>query len=125
MKILFVGERRSPTAKRMKVRWEDGRLAAKQLFDAFEACGFDREAAQFTNLFERGGAAAVEAHLGQGGQIVAMGRQVQRELESWGWKPGLDFVPLVHPAARGAVRRKSAYAAAVKVALTAVRAWDR
>lgn len=30
--LMFVGERRSQSAIRMDVPWEDGRLAAKQLF---------------------------------------------------------------------------------------------
>lgn len=37
MLLVFVGERRSPAAIRMGVRWPDGRLAAKQLFDALRA----------------------------------------------------------------------------------------
>ena len=37
MKVLFVVEKRSPSAIRMGVTWEDKRLASKQLFDAFEA----------------------------------------------------------------------------------------
>jgi len=39
--MLFVGEKRSDTAKRMGVTWEDGRLATKQLFDALRDNGVD------------------------------------------------------------------------------------
>lgn len=35
--FLFVGERPSPKAATMGVTWRDGRLAAKQLFDALVA----------------------------------------------------------------------------------------
>ena len=46
-KILFVGENRSHLAKKMNVTWKDGRLAAKQLFDALDAIGFPRTLASF------------------------------------------------------------------------------
>lgn len=111
MKATFVGERRSPTAERMDVRWEDGRLAAKQLFDAIVACGHSPQAFAYMNLFERG---AIK-RLAVGGTLIAMGRKVQAELT----RRGIAFVPLVHPAARGAIRRKDRYIAEVRTALDA------
>ena len=53
-KVIFVGEEPSQTAIRMGVTWKDGRLAGKQLFDAFEANGFDPGKAFFINLFKDG-----------------------------------------------------------------------
>jgi hypothetical protein len=117
-KILFVGERRSRTARRMKVRWEDGRLAAKQLFDAFDACGFPQHRAAFVNLFEPRGLALVCAAHHLGVPVIAMGRKVQRELT----KRDMRFVPMVHPAARGAIRRKACYAQHVQEQLRAAGA---
>jgi hypothetical protein len=112
---MFVGERRSPTAKRMKVRWEDGRLAAKQLFDAFDAIGFLKNSARFVNLYERGGFPAVRAAAEAGHAVIAMGKRVQKGLRV----VGIPFTPLVHPAARGAVRKKEVYFEEVRRALTA------
>lgn len=37
--FLFIGEKRSDRAISMKVRWEDGCLAASTLFKALLACG--------------------------------------------------------------------------------------
>ena len=50
-RFLFVGERRSPIAIKMNVTWENGRLAAKQLFDALSSCGISGEKQIFVNLF--------------------------------------------------------------------------
>ena len=52
--MLFVGEERSELAKKMNVTWKDGRLAAKQLFDAFDYCGIDKNKQEFCNWFEGG-----------------------------------------------------------------------
>jgi hypothetical protein len=101
--ILFVGERRSDLAKRKGVRWEDGRLAAKQLFDALVGCGIDPKAHAYVNLFEPGGLTRVRRH---DGPIVGLGRLVQRTLTA----NRIPHVRLVHPAARGAIRRKEVYA---------------
>jgi hypothetical protein len=107
MTILFVGERRSSLAIRMGVRWENGRLAAKQLFDALKACGLEPSAHRYTNWFEWGGKKAVRLHEGP---IVAMGRKVQRELV----RRGITHTPMIHPAARGLIRKKERYIAHVR-----------
>lgn len=103
--LLFVGERRSPAAVRMGVRWQDGRLAAKQLFDALRAAGFDPERCEFVNWWERGSHQRVGEHIRRGGLVVAMGRKVQRALK----KTGVAHLGIVHPAARGAIRKKERY----------------
>lgn len=115
--VLFVGERRSATARRMGVTWKDGRLAAKQLFDAFDAVGFPRWRADFCNLFEDGGRAQVISALLCGKPIVAMGQKVHDELSKWcilHWE-------LVHPAARGAIRNKQRYADHLRRVLTRMK----
>ena len=116
-KILFVGERRSPTAIRMRVRWEDGRLAAKQLFDAFDAIDFNKDRAVFVNLFEPKGERLVRFARSLDVPVVAMGRKVQDKLA----KLGLHFTPMVHPAARGAIRRKDLYTDHVRQVIERVR----
>jgi hypothetical protein len=112
MTILFVGERRSSLAIHMGVRWENGRLAAKQLFDALKACGLDPADHRYTNWFERGGKKIVRLHEGP---IVAMGRKVQREMTC----RGLSHFAMTHPAARGLIRKKERYIAHVRRTLRA------
>ncbi|SRR6266550_4602173 len=104
MKVLFVGEKRSPTAIRRGFRWEHGRLAAKQLFDALDALSFPRESCVFANAYERGHITKIASHRGP---IVAMGLKAQEKLAGL----GIGFVPMIHPAARGKIRGKAAYKA--------------
>jgi hypothetical protein len=104
--VLFVGERRSDTAKRMGVRWEDRALASKQLHDAFDAIGFDSLRARFINICTPGAAKVVYAHKGT---IVGMGAVAQL----WLAKRGIVHRPMIHPAARGKIRAKATYAAHV------------
>jgi hypothetical protein len=116
-KILFVGERRSPTAVRKGWRWTDGRLAAKQLFDAFNAIAFPVEQAVFVNLFEPGALRCVRTVEQCGVPVIAMGRKVQEELA----RQGVTFTPMVHPAARGRIRRKDLYIDHVRQVIQQVR----
>jgi len=109
MKYLFVGEKRSELAKKMKVTWTDGRLAAKQLFDAFVYCGIDPEKQEFCNWFE-GGKTKVRSY---NGTIVAMGKKVSDALT----KEKINHIYIVHPAARGKIRKKELYFQHVKQAL--------
>jgi hypothetical protein len=45
--LLFVDERRSPAAVRMDVRWQDGRVAAKQLSMSYGQLGSIQASAPF------------------------------------------------------------------------------
>lgn len=54
MKYLFVGEKRSERAKKLGVWLEDGRLAAKQLFDALIFCNIHPQDQEYCNWFEGG-----------------------------------------------------------------------
>ena len=110
MKYLFVGEERSDLAKKMNVTWKDGRLAAKQLFDALDAIGLSRESCEFCNWFEDG----QETARNWTGIVVAMGRKVQDAMK----REGLGFIPIVHPAARGLIRKKENYIQHIKEQLT-------
>jgi len=109
--ILVVGERRSERAVRMGVRWKDEALAAIPLFEALRACDIEPEDCTFTNWFEgNAGKWATRRHKGR---ILALGKKVQQALVA----EGIAHVPLVHPAARGAIRLRSAYIAHVAQAL--------
>lgn len=118
MKVLFVGERRSETAKRRGWRWEDGHLAAKQLFDAFDAVGFDRTDASFCNFSDRGAKELILRHDSCDGPIVAMGMKAWNKLAEWNLRGSFGY--LVHPAARGKVRSKAEYALKVREVLLAI-----
>lgn len=108
--FLFVGEQRSPRAIALGVKWQDGALAAKQLFDALRACGLDPHQQCFVNLFERGGLSTIKrAQI----PIIAMGRKVQAELKS----RRVSFSSMVHPAARGSIRKKELYSNHVREVL--------
>jgi len=126
--ILFVGECRSLTAQRKGWTWSDGRLAAKPLFEALTAMGVDPTAHAFVNLWTDNamgltpgdGAVVIpwqrvdriRAHT-ETGVVVALGQRVSAELT----KRKIDHVALVHPAARGKIRKRSRYIAHVKRAL--------
>jgi hypothetical protein len=117
----FIGEKRSPAAIRMGVTWQDGRLAAKTLHAALAAAGIVPEQQTFLNLFEDGpGTVPNAVSLDEacrlraaGVQLVGLGRLVQRELD----RAGLPHIPLVHPAARGAIRKRERYHAHVAAVL--------
>jgi hypothetical protein len=102
MSYLFIGEERSPKAIQMGVTWEDGRLAAKQLFDALRSAGIDPEACTFTNIFESPDLDQIRSHPGT---VVAMGRRVERELK----RLGVPHLFIYHPATRGTIRKKENY----------------
>jgi len=112
--FVFVGERRSPKARRMRVTWRDGRLAAKPLFEALRAAGYDPHAQVYVNLFaERGRTRRVIRQAlrritqlaAAGAQIVGLGQAVCHTLT----RLGVAHRQLVHPAARGAIRRQERY----------------
>lgn len=119
-RLLFVGECRSLTAQRKGWTWADGRLAAKPLFEALEAMGVDPKAHQYVNLWSDRAELGILPHtiallrarvagLPWRAVIVALGKRVSTELT----KRGIDHVALVHPAARGAIRKRERYHAHV------------
>jgi len=112
--IVFVGEKRSKLAVRKGVTWQDGRLAAKQLFDALAHAGIDKDRCTFVNWFERGGPTKVrKIAVDSGVIVVGMGRKVQAALKH----AKIAHLELVHPAARGAIRKKERYLAHVSAVL--------
>ena len=117
MRILFVGERRSPRAIQMGVTWKDRRLAGKQLFDAFDTLGIDPSKFEFTNVFETEDffdhlEIATEENI----PIIGMGQKVQRVLSNM----DIEHIPMIHPAARGSIRKKERYAEHVNEVLAQI-----
>jgi len=113
MKLLFVGEERSNLAIQRNLTWESGRLAAKQLFDALIPLGIDPKKCKFTNWFEKPGPNIVKNHKGH---VIGMGQKVQKALE----KEGIEHIKLIHPAARGKIRKKERYLRHVREQLGAL-----
>ncbi len=110
-KILFVGEKRSPMARKMKVTWKDGRLAAKHLFTAIEHTGLDVSNCDFMNVYREilaedvvnKNALAIIKNFN--GKVVAMGRKVEKVLKN----EGIDHEFVYHPATRGTHRNIDRY----------------
>jgi len=111
--ILFVGEEKSPTAIQKGWSWEDGRLAAKQLFRALDnsrdILSIDPKDCKFVNLFESEGVNMLfEGKLktwSRRGIIVALGNKVSNMLDTF----EIKHYKMVHPAARGSIRKKENY----------------
>ena len=89
----------------MGVRWQDGRLAAKQLFDALRAAGVDLKQCEFVNWWERGARQRVGEHIRRGGLVVAMGRKVEGALK----KKGVAHLGIVHPAGTRGYSQEGTY----------------
>jgi hypothetical protein len=122
--FVFVGEKPSSRAVEIGASWTNGRLAAKTLHDALRACGIEPSEQQFINLFgDDPGAPPVAQDLrirrirqlaANGHTIVALGQKVSRALS----KHRVTHLRLIHPAARGAIRKKSRYLAHVAAGLS-------
>jgi hypothetical protein len=110
-KILFVGEKRSFTARKMGVTWKDGRLSGKHLMTAIERANLDITKCDFKNVFQEKldkdivNKTAVREIKRFDGVVVAMGRKVERVLKNEGI--GHEFI--YHPATRGEVRNIDKY----------------
>ncbi len=124
--MIFIGECRSPTAQRKGWVWKDGRLAAKPLFEALRAMGVDPAAQLFLNLWTDPPlrrtkswrpqlSADVMTVLRTSALLkVALGARVSTQLT----KLCIEHVAIVHPAARGAIRKRKRYLAHVAERLT-------
>lgn len=116
-RFVFVGERQSPKAARTGATWQNGRLAARTLHDVLRAIGVEPEAQAFLNLWSAPGLgpakqpprrqsiAAVRRAVREGLCVVALGNLVARELE----RAKVPHVRMVHPAARGLIRKRERY----------------
>lgn len=128
-RLIFVGECRSITAQRKGWTWADGRLAAKPLFEALAAMGIDPGVHEYANLWTDNASGTTNANLkpgilrstldrikarrSEGGVVVALGKRVSVELS----RRGIVHVALVHPAARGAIRKRERHHAHVRTQL--------
>lgn len=115
--LLFVGEQRSPRAKQLGVTWEDVALCSKTLRDALHSAGVPASASiRFLNLWDDDGVevlAEVKAFLlkadAEGWTVIGLGQKVQARLIA----SLIPHVPMIHPAARGTIRKRENYAAHV------------
>lgn len=108
-KFIFVGEKRSQKAISLKVTWINGKLSAKQLFDALIYCNIDHLKQNYINWFadnsERRKPGTKDICLNFKGKVVALGQKVSKELNKY----DIEHLTLVHPAARGKIRKKEIY----------------
>ena len=104
--FLFVGEERSPTAIKMGVTWKDKRLCAGHLSKAVEALGVKWCQCAFLNVYEDD----IEDIKSFQGPIIGMGRKVEKELK----KHQIDHHFIIHPEARGTIRKIENYKEHVK-----------
>ena len=107
LNILFVGEEPSETAKKKGWKWGDLHLSSKTLIEALDAADFPSQNAVFENLFIEGQIDKQALNRVRCGRypIVAMGRRVENALNRY----GVIHTPMVHPAARGEIRKTENY----------------
>ena len=112
MRYVFVGESRSKLAIRKGVYWLDGRLAAKPPHDALRYVGLVPEDQVFLNVFQDDSTrispisiACIKTWSYVGFPIVAMGKRAQQILRM----NDIEHLKLVHPAARGSIRKSERY----------------
>jgi len=121
--LVFVGENRSNMAQTHDWSWErcqmerQPRNCAKQLFEALEYCGIDPyniENVRFLNAWEdnQDKWVAVEdldiklrTFMENGFGVVSLGEHVHQYLEVL----EIPHIRLIHPAARGEIRKKERY----------------
>ena len=108
---IFVGEKRSKRAKQLGLYWEDGGLAASQLFMALRALGIDPRKHTYVNWFEPGGPEKVRAH---DGPVVAMGRKVEEALNA----EGIENTYVAHPISPGEAHRVEKYVDYIRKSMT-------
>lgn len=112
--MFFVGVKRSALAIKKGWSWRDGRLAAKQLFDALRALGIDPVKMQYGNWWSSSVTRQkIRTFASKGGLVVALGKDVDKALS----QEAIPHVTMFHPAARGHIRRKDNYQAHVKAVL--------
>jgi len=108
---VFVGEEPSKTAILKGWVWGDDHLCSKTLINALNACLIKKDSYEFRNLFKN---QKVDYHVInelkdlkniEDLTIVGMGRKVQRVLDNL----SIPHLKLIHPAARGKIRKTVLY----------------
>jgi hypothetical protein len=125
MRFVFVGERPSPKAAAIGATWQNGRMAARTLHAALVEIGEAPDTHTFLNLWRTPGLGPTRERIAPGvvgtlrreaaagACVVALGKLVERELV----RRGIPHRPMVHPAARGAIRKRERYVAHVRAVL--------
>ena len=120
--FLFIGEKRSRTAIERGWTWESGRLAARTLDDALTALGIGVFEYSCLNILTDEGrlnvdtleAIAYSLHRSKcPWHIIALGHIAAALLR----RHGIPHVMMIHPAARGSIRKKGRYQAHVRETL--------
>jgi hypothetical protein len=114
---IFVGEKRSNRSITVNAVLGDRKYCSKNLIEALEANGINPENQTFLNLFCDGDGLImndeslkkIKESIKTKATVVGMGKSVQKCLEEL----GIKHLKLVHPAARGSIRKTERYAAHV------------
>jgi len=118
-RFIFVGLRPSISAWKFGKQWSDGAYAGKQLKDALDKMDMDFDEMVFCNLYTMPlemSRIKLDAddlretirkirYFASIWLIVGMGLEVQQTLDKY----GIEHLKLIHPAARGKIRKKSRY----------------
>jgi plasmid stabilization system protein ParE len=112
-RYVFVGERPSPKAARIGATWQNGRMAARTLHAALEEIGERPGLGPTRERLAPGVLAVVLEEMERGAVVVALGRLVERELQ----RRAIPHRPMVHPAARGKIRKRERYVEHVRTVL--------
>jgi len=119
--IVFIGEEKSPTAIKRGWSWEDGRLAAKQLFDGLKGAEdiikVSPKDCKFVNLFEKDGKQFIKSRDICKYVVIALGDKVSKGLDNH----AIKHYKMVHPAARGKIRKKENYIKHTREILTNIK----
>ena len=123
MRLLFVGERPSKTAVLKRWIWGDFHLSSKTLLEALAACQFPREFADFINVYSDDGKIDLQSieyiqNRSHGSIVIGMGKLAQRALAHH----GIGHIEMIHPAARGRIRKRELYQEHVAQVIEAAKA---
>lgn len=117
---VFIGERPSRRAVAIGATWQNGKLAGATLRAALVAAGIDPAQQRYLNLWDTPDGrdcaprlTEIQRLVAEGAQIVGMGQIVCRQLA----REGIPHRALIHPAARGTIRRTGRYQAHVQQVL--------
>ena len=110
--IYFIGEKRSGQAIKNNWHWEDNVSTARFLLGCLLEIGIDKSNIIFFNLWSDDGILNrtlidVLDNLSKyfENTIVGMGNTVCNELD----RHGIKYIKIIHPAARGKIRKKELY----------------
>lgn len=128
VRFLFVGERPSHRAEQIGANWRNGKLAGKTLREALLALNLNPAAHHYLNLYpharsledvvwEEATCCEIVRYAGRGYLIVGLGQIVSERLRA----NGIPHLSMIHPAARGAIRKTERYQAHVAMTLTMAR----